>query len=178
MTSELRENFSKAPHEEENPRSVTREAHEFLADLLVVALEDQRVAMLGSFVREVVQAVAMVAIPDASGVIEGIIDLRGAPVPVVDLRRAHGLPPRALSSSDHLVILSVDDRLLALRVDRALRWMSLPEARIGSVETLAGGPLAGLARTEDGLTIIVDPRRFLAEAERVLARDAARGAAS
>lgn len=134
--------------------------------LLAFEVADQRYGFAGRHVREVLRAVGMASLANVPGVVEGVIDLRGTIVPVLSLRHALGLPRRSLSPSDHLIITALDGRLLALRADRAVDWLSIPDSALETVTGVdAGLPLAGVARLPDGLIVIHDPRRFLSEAE-------------
>jgi purine-binding chemotaxis protein CheW len=85
----------------------------------------------------------------------GVIDVRGASVPVVDLRRLLGEPPREDAPDTRFVVLLLTDRgaarPLALRVDRVIEVAGLDDGRLEPVaETglLAWDPkmVAGLGR--------------------------------
>jgi chemotaxis signal transduction protein len=49
-----------------------------------------------------------------------VIDYRGKIIPVLNLRHYLGLVPRAQQPPDHLIILRIDERFFAIRVDRGL----------------------------------------------------------
>lgn len=68
---------------------------------------------------QLLRAVAIVPLPRAPRVVEGIIDLHGSLVPVLDLRRRFGLPEQSLAPEHHLIVTRTGERRLALRVDRA-----------------------------------------------------------
>lgn len=95
-----------------------RTAPQSLCEVLIFEVEGQRHGVLASAVREVLRAVALVPLPDAHGNIEGLIDLRGRVVPVVDMRQRLGLPSRPVSTADFLIVVESSGRLAALRADR------------------------------------------------------------
>ncbi len=119
-------------------------------------------------VREVVRAVALTPVADAPEVIEGIFDLRGVIVPVLNLRKRFGLPPKTLSADEHLLIVA-GPRPRAFRADRVVGIDDVPE---GLLQTATSPRVAGVARTGDGLSVILDLDAFLDEAE-IVALDAA-----
>jgi purine-binding chemotaxis protein CheW len=135
--------------------------------LLVFELEDYRIALAASAVREVVRAVAISPLPHAPPVIEGVINARGALVPVFDLRQRFGLPPRPLSPDQHLIFAFAGPRVVALRVDRAADFLTVAEADIESATRIAPGSddATAVARLPDGLVVIQDLDRFLSPAE-------------
>ncbi len=51
------------------------------------------------------RAVLIAPLPRAPAIVEGVVDLHGAIVPVLDVRARFGLPPLALSASDHFVFV-------------------------------------------------------------------------
>jgi purine-binding chemotaxis protein CheW len=135
--------------------------------ILGFELEDQRYAVPLEIVREVVRAVAIARIPGAPAIVEGVIDLRGEVVPVLDVRKRFGHPPRTLSLGDHLIVVSAGARTVSLRTDR-VTWISeVQDAHVRQVADLTPGSeyVSGIARLSDGLTLIHDPETFLTRAE-------------
>lgn len=143
-----------------------------MVDLLVFELASQRFGLPLSTVREVVRAVLPTPLPGAPPLVEGLIDVRGALAPVLDVRRRFGLPPRALEADQHFVLVAASvggrpARLVALRVDRAADLARVETVEPGELErTLPGAAhVAGVARLPDGLILIHDVARFLSAAE-------------
>ena len=136
-------------------------------ELLIFELGDQRYGLPVADVREIVRAVPPVPLPGVPAGIEGVINIRGNVVPVLDLRRQFGLPAKPLEHTDHLVIARVADRVVALRVDRATELARLAGADVADREGLPAGAehLAGVAKLSGGLVLIQDLRALLARAE-------------
>lgn len=134
------------------------------SDLLTFDLGSQRCAIALADVVEVVRIVAMAHLPDAPPLVEGIINLRGRVVPVLDLRARFGLPPKAVDLTDHLVVARAGPRLVAIRVDRA---RALVDVGPGDIDAAAstGNAVAGVAKLPDGLVLIHDLVTFLSAAE-------------
>jgi purine-binding chemotaxis protein CheW len=106
-----------------------------------------------------VRAVLPVPLPGAPGVIEGVINLRGTVVPVIDLRRRFRLPQRPIEPTDHLVIARAAGRLVALRVDRVV---DLARVEPPDVQEVAA---ARVAKLPGDLVVIQDLAGVLSEAE-------------
>ncbi len=148
--------------------------------LLVFELEGQKLALPADRVDEVLRAALPTPLPTAPAPVAGLVDLRGTPVPVLDVRGRLGLPARALRSSEHFVVFRALGRTLALRVDRALDLSEVealgtfaPDGRFAPDEVVSG-----VAKLDGGLLLIHDPDRFLssedaAALDRALARAAA-----
>ena len=138
-----------------------------LREVLLFLLEGHRYALPMEDVRELVRAVRLTPLPRAPAVVEGLLNLRGELLPVLDMRRRFRLPARPLSSSDHLVVARAGHRSVALRVDRAEGLLSLEEGQLdASPRELPGvGYVAGALKLTDGLVLLHDLRTFLSEAE-------------
>lgn len=136
-------------------------------EVLLFTLEGQRYALPLEEVRELVRAVRLTPLPRAPAVVEGLVDLRGELLPVLDMRRRFRLPARPLSSADHLVVAQAGPRRVALRVDRAEGLLALePGALDTSPRELPGvGYVAGALKLPDGLVLLHELRTFLSEAE-------------
>jgi purine-binding chemotaxis protein CheW len=69
-------------------------------------------------VREIVNPAPTSAIPHMPEVVVGVADHRGDVVPLVDARRHFGLPPGAPSRATKWILITAEDQLLGLVVDR------------------------------------------------------------
>jgi len=136
-------------------------------EVLVFEVGSQRYALPTADVCELVRAVAITPVPGAPGVIEGVVDVRGRVLPVLDVRARFRLPAKALDPSDHFIVASAGTRGVILRVDRATHLALLDEASVQPPQTLGPGAayVAGVARLEDGLVLIHDLTTFLSSAE-------------
>jgi purine-binding chemotaxis protein CheW len=76
-------------------------------------------------VREVVRWQAVTALPKAPRLIEGVIDLRGAVVPVVDLGRVLGAAAVGAGASARIAIVEENGLVMGLAVDAAVEVMSV-----------------------------------------------------
>ena len=134
-----------------------------MPDVVTFTIDDRRLALRSAAVQEVLRAVAITPLPGAPTAIEGIIDVRGAIVPVYDLRRRLGLPAREVHPDDHMVVSRAGPRgLAALRVTRVLELQGIDEAEVPDP---ADRIVAGLARMTDGLYLICELDAFLTDAE-------------
>lgn len=139
--------------------------------LLVFTLDRERFALRAEDVVRLVRAVAVAALPQAPPIVEGVINVAGTIVPVLDVRRRFRLPSTPLHPDQHFIIARAGPRTVALRVDRATDVIPVES---GSIETAARSTpgtsyVAGIAKLADGLLVIHDLEAFLAldEAKRL-----------
>lgn len=80
-------------------------------------------------IKEVIQArpYPIRPVPYAPAIVEGVIQLRGVVIPVVDLRRRFGVTiDPAMDHLNKLIIVSVAGRIAGLKVDRVLGELRVP----------------------------------------------------
>jgi purine-binding chemotaxis protein CheW len=136
-------------------------------DVLVFLLGRQRYGLIGADVHQVVRAVTIAPLPQAPAIVEGVINLRGALVPVLDIRTRIRPPAMPLAITDQLIVAAAGKRLVALRVDGTLDLIAIDPALIEDPSPLMARTdlVAGVAKLPDGLVLIHDLRAFLSEAE-------------
>ena len=112
------------------PADVTRQGGQFLTFLLGEAL--YAVDIRG--VREIIQLGPMTAMPLMPHFVRGVINLRGAVVPVIDLHARFGQPPARAGRKSCIVLVELQrdgDRLtLGLLVDAVSAVVDLPAAAL------------------------------------------------
>ncbi len=102
-------------------------------DVLLFQLDELLLGLPVEPIQEVVRAVALSAVPGELSDYEGLINCRGAAVPVWDLRKKLGLPPKALMVSDRLILLEHQSRRFAVRADRSWELYSATESQFKPV---------------------------------------------
>lgn len=166
--SKLRGNDSAVATTPEEPAAVNA-SHV----VLVVDVGGHRSGLPAEVVQELQRMVAVVPLPGAPVVVDGVIDVRGAVVPVIDMRARFGLSRRPPAPSEHLVLIQAGDRSVALRVDRVLDLVEIASGAVASASGLPRGPhLRGVTRLADGLLLIHDVEAFLSDHEAALLEDA------
>jgi len=94
-------------------------------------------AMDVSQVREVVRWQAATPLPKAPRLIEGVIDLRGAVVPVVDLGRALAGEPVEQGTEARIAVVEIDGLVMGLAVDAAIEVISVDVSALEDPPSLA-----------------------------------------
>jgi purine-binding chemotaxis protein CheW len=77
-------------------------------------------------IREIIKLPKLAPLPRALPFVEGVINLRGSVIPVVDLRKRFGLPPVEHKESARLLILSIAGQPLGLIVDEVTEMITVP----------------------------------------------------
>jgi purine-binding chemotaxis protein CheW len=141
-------------------------AEEF-REVLIFEIGGQRYGLPAADVQELLRMAALTPLPSGPPIVEGVINIRGKVVPVLDMRARFRLPARPAEHTDHLVVAQAGPRSVALRVDRALELRRLDPAQLEDTEGVMPGVeyVAQLAKLPDGLVLIHDLPTFLSHAE-------------
>jgi purine-binding chemotaxis protein CheW len=110
-------------------------------------------------------------VPRAPAFIEGVINLRGRVVPVIDQRRRFQAPGDGAEGRRRLVVTTIDERPAAFVVDKVTDILSVSTDRIAPTPELAAGSARLFDRTLDvdgRLILLIDPKALLDRAERDL----------
>lgn len=81
-------------------------------------------------IREILVPQKLSPLPCTSDVLEGVINLRGSVIPVMNMRKRFGMPALDNNAAGKLLIVSLIKQLLALVVDDVMEVISVPVADI------------------------------------------------
>ena len=144
---------------EESPMSPSRN-DESKVSILLFVIDGLRYGLLASDVRELFRTVTIVSPLSAPSTLEGVINVRGVIVPVLNLRARLGLPPRPLEVTDHLILVESGGARAAIRVDRALELVrvDVPEIeRVGDASGSGGDARAiAVVKLPDGTVPLLE----------------------
>lgn len=122
-------------------------------------------------VHEILRHEAPTPMPKAPAFVEGVLDVRGTLVPVVDLRRRFEVPAAAADADTRIVLVDFAGERLGLVVDAVTEVLRVPETAVAPppkyVRGLAPEYLRGLVRLPERLVVLLDIERILASEERI-----------
>ncbi|MBZ5663853.1 MAG: chemotaxis protein CheW [Acidobacteriia bacterium] len=118
---------------------------------------------------EIVRVPEITAVPDAPDYLEGVINLRGKIVSVVDLRKRFGQPSTGIDRRSRILVVEHRGRLAGMIVDSASEVLKIPESEIEAAPAMMqeGGLdcVTGLGKYQGRLIILLDISKVLAARE-------------
>lgn len=135
--------------------------------LLTFSVQANLYGVTADTVVEVVRAVAVVPLPGAPRIVEGVFNYRGRLVPLLDFRSRFGHDAQPLHPDDHFVIAGAGQRVVAIRADRVHDVTTVDEHSVTPVADVAPGMrrITGLASDGPSIVLIHDLETFLTAAE-------------
>ncbi len=111
----------------------------------------------------------IIRVPNSSGDIKGIINLRGDVIPVINLKAKFGLPADDAQDADTLIIVRTADSRIALEVDAVEKIHTLDDSEIVDMPVVARGSgiyyFNKVAKIEGKLIIMIETDRLLSDEE-------------
>jgi purine-binding chemotaxis protein CheW len=115
---------------------------------------------------EIVRVPEITAVPDAPDYLEGVINLRGKIVSVMDLRKRFGEKQTALKRQNRILVVEHSGRLAGLIVDSASEVLKIPSDAVEPPPAVFqdGGLncVTGLGKVSGRLVVLLDMSRLLA----------------
>jgi purine-binding chemotaxis protein CheW len=140
-------------------------------DLQIVGLRVGRetVGLPISLVREIVRVPEITPVPNAPDHIEGVINLRGRIVAVIDLRKRFGESAPERSPKNRIVVVEIEDRWVGLLVSAASEVLRIASSEIEAPQNIFPNEemdyVTGVGKFKGRLIIMLDLSRILRRAE-------------
>jgi purine-binding chemotaxis protein CheW len=116
-------------------------------------------------VQEINRMMDITKIPNAPEFIEGVVNLRGKIVPVVDLRKKLGFPEKEHDKSTRIMVVEVNGMVLGFIVDSVSEVLRIPETTIEPPPSLVGGVesdyLNGVGKLDDRLLLLINLEKVI-----------------
>jgi purine-binding chemotaxis protein CheW len=117
-------------------------------------------------VKEIINLSEITPLPDVNSTIEGVINLRGEIIPIINLKKRLGSINVGYSPEARIIVIEVDKQLLGLKVDEAVEVLHLD---IKDIQNLPDSflqlenqnLLAGIGKLDERLIVLLDLTRVL-----------------
>ena len=106
-------------------------------EIVAFRLADQEYGIEIMTVREIRGWTRATPLPHAPGYVKGVVNLRGAVLPVIDLAARFGLPARQSGSRDVIMVVQVKQQIMGLLVDAVADILSVPQDTVQAVPAVA-----------------------------------------
>lgn len=127
-------------------------------------LGDEDYAIAITKIQEIILMKPITRLPQAPDYIEGLINLRGAVIPVVSLRKRFELPPREADDETRTIVVNVHEKTVGCVVDAVTQVMRINRDQIQPSPLGSAGSscryVSGLARLDERLLIMLDVEKL------------------
>lgn len=116
-------------------------------------------------VESIIKMQEIAAVPQAPEFVEGVTNLRGEVLPVIDLRKRFEIPAAENTDDARIVVVEIDGQHVGMIVDAVTEVLTLEDDSIEAPSALVIGStvdfITGIAKVEDQLVTIIDLSKVL-----------------
>ena len=120
-------------------------------------------------VQEINRMTQITKVPNTPDFIEGVINLRGRVIPVLDLRVKLGMPRKEHGISTRIVVVEINGQTIGFIVDEVNEVLRIPKSITETPPDMVGGVnsefITSIGKLEDRLLILLDLEKILSANE-------------
>ena len=121
-------------------------------------------------VQEINRMMNITKIPNAPTFTEGVINLRGKIIPIIDLRKKLGFVSRVYDKSTRIIVVELDGIVLGFVVDSVSEVLRIPRDIIEPPPSIIGNVesdfIEGVGKLQDRLLILLELKKIFTNTER------------
>jgi len=121
-------------------------------------------------VQEIIRMLDITRVPKAPDFVEGVINLRGKVIPIIDLRKRFGLASKGHDKNTRIIVIDINDMIVGYIVDSVSEVLRIPADTVEPPPPVVAGLdseyISGVGKLDDRLLIFLDLDRLLSQEER------------
>ncbi len=136
-----------------------------LLQLVTFSIGDDEFGVNILKVQEIIRTMEITKVPRAPTFVEGVINLRGMVIPIIDLRRRFNLPPRPHDKHTRIIDCEINNILVGFVVDAVSEVLRIPASTVEPPPPVVAGIgadyISGVGQLQDRLLIMLDLDKLL-----------------
>lgn len=141
-----------------------------LLQLVTFSIGDEEFGVDILKVQEIIRTMEITKVPRAPAFVEGVINLRGKVIPIIDLRKRFGLQTRGHDKNTRIIVIEINNMIVGFVVDSVSEVLRIPASTVEPPPPMVAGLeseyISGVGKLEDRLLILLDLNRLLSREER------------
>jgi len=120
-------------------------------------------------VQEINRMFQITKVPNSPDYVDGVINLRGRVIPVIDLRIKLGLPRKEHDKDTRIIVVDLEGRTIGFIVDKVKEVLRIPSSIIEPPPTTVVGNsdyITAVGKLEDRLLILLDLEKIITFSEK------------
>lgn len=133
--------------------------------VVVVTLNDEYYGININYIKEVIKPKGVTIVPNSEDYVQGVINLRGKIIVVVDLDVRLGFKPPENSDKTRIVVLDIDEEQVGLKVDSVIETIMVDRQDIQNPpealkKRIMIDVIEGVTRQDERLITLIDAKRL------------------
>ncbi|MGE5314491.1 MAG: chemotaxis protein CheW [Acidobacteriota bacterium] len=122
-------------------------------------------------VQEINRMLNVTQVPNSPSYVDGVINLRGKVIPVIDLRSRFGMPRIAHTKNTRIVVVELVGKTVGFVVDAVSEVLRIPKSITEPppqtvTQNMTTDYITSVAKLEDRLLILLDLEKILSDGEK------------
>ena len=121
-------------------------------------------------VQEINKMMQVTKIPNSPSFVEGVINLRGKVIPIINLRNKLRLSPKEHDKNTRIIVMEIQGKTVGFIVDAVSEVLRIPRSITEPPPPMIGGVsseyIVSVGKLEDRLLILLDVDRILSNEEK------------
>ena len=138
-----------------------------LLQLVTFRIGDEEFGVDILSVQEIIRLMQITMVPHAASFIEGVINLRGKVIPVINMRTRFHLHPVEHDGNTRIVVMEFNQKIVGFLVDGVSEVLRIPAATVEAPPPVVCGIgseyIRGVGKLEDRLLILLDLDTLLSD---------------
>lgn len=142
--------------------------------LVVFALAKEEYGLPITKVHEINRMAPITALPQTPSFVEGVINLRGRIIPVIDLRKRFQLPVLEQTDNTRIIIVDMEGKMIGVVVDAVNEVVRLPNEQVEPAPPsfiLDSKYICGVGKLDKRMLILLDIDKVITEQEAIALRE-------
>jgi len=144
---------------------VKQQENDDILQLVSFVIENEEFGIDILKVEEIIRLISITKIPNAPDFVEGVVNLRGRVIPVIDLRTRLGHPKREHDNNTRVIVVNVNEMTLGFIVDSVREVIRIPksitEPPPAITTSIDSEYITGVGKLENRLLILLDLEKVL-----------------
>lgn len=154
----------------DQPHAKGQKRQNTMLQLVSFKLQDEEFGVDILSVQEIIRMQPITAVPNAPVFVEGVINLRGRVIPIIDLRKRFGLKHKGHDKATRIVVVMIEQITVGLVVDEVSEVLRLSADTVEPPPPIVAGIesdyIKGVGKLEDRLLILLDINKILSKEEK------------
>lgn len=122
------------------------------------------------YVQEINRMVLITRVPNAPDFVDGVINLRGRIIPVIDLRTKLGMPRKPHDKNTRIIVVEISGKTVGFIVDAVIEVIRIPASITETPPEMVTGVnseyFKAVGKLDDRLLILIDLEKVLTTEEK------------
>ena len=143
----------------------TKKQDDELLQLVTFSIGEEEFGVDILKVQEIIRTMEITRVPRAQAFVEGVINLRGKVIPIIDLRRRFGLDSKPHDKHTRIIVIEINNMIVGFVVDSVSEVLRIPASTVEPPPPVVAGLeseyISGVGKLHDRLLILLDLDKLL-----------------